>query len=170
LLQFSHITLILDSMPKPFAFFRPVCLKASPNDQRYSDRMESLFQLDTFRSKLTRILPTLISVLEKESFRVDISKSRLDELARFSVLSMDFAKWVFSNAGSDDLLKGFEHVVGLALRATTASLSCQPVLAKLVRFKTGLREALDCKGCFRTYDRVWADIFSCSFGPTKLYF
>jgi hypothetical protein len=31
--QFSHITLVLESMPKPLAFFNPICLKASPNDQ-----------------------------------------------------------------------------------------------------------------------------------------
>jgi len=49
---------------------------------------------------------------------------------------MDFAKWLFTNSGSDDILKGFEHVVSLALKATAAALKCQPVLTKLVRFRT----------------------------------
>ena len=46
--------MVLESMPKPFGFFNPACWKASGNDQRYSDRLEALFQLDQFRFKLTK--------------------------------------------------------------------------------------------------------------------
>ena len=120
-------------MPKPFSFFNPNCLKATPNDQRFSDRLESLFQLETFGSKLTRILPTVVAVLEDDLARLDIPKTRLEDLARFSVLCMDFAKWLFANSGSDDILKGFEHVINLSLRAVSAALQCQSILNKLVR-------------------------------------
>jgi hypothetical protein len=45
---------------------------------------------------------------------------------------MEFAKWLFCNSGSDEILKGFEHMVCLALKATATALKCQPLLSKLV--------------------------------------
>jgi hypothetical protein len=89
----------------------------------------------------SRLLPTFIVVLEKESnsghfISNDVSKARLEDLARFSVLCMDFAKWLFCNSGSEDVLKGFEHMVCLSLKATATALQCQPLLSKLVSQKS----------------------------------
>jgi hypothetical protein len=110
--------------------------------QRYTDRLESLFQQEAFRCKLSRLLPAFTALLENEASPVaslpDVSKSRLDDLARFSVLSMDLAKWLFCNSGSDDIATGFEDVVCLALRATSAAVKCQPLLTKMVTFSAVL--------------------------------
>ena len=49
-----------------------------------------------------RLLLSYIAILEYESSlnSNEISKARLEDLARFSVLCMDFAKWLFSNSGT----------------------------------------------------------------------
>ena len=104
-----HLKAVIDSLPKDFGIFRPTYWEPSEHDVKYSEQLEaSVFHDDDIKMAIPSLLAAyksfVVNSMPQESSSTIWIEDELvmDLLARFSILSLEFAKWlVFSCKGKE---------------------------------------------------------------------
>ena len=91
---------LVDSLPRPFGLFKPSCWPLRNSDHRYSEWLENHFHSADFQKNLSHLLPAVQVAFESKA--IEDQEEDVNALTRFTVLTMEFCKWIHCDLHGDD--------------------------------------------------------------------